>query len=188
MLDEGYPPQQIPDYGARAQPALAARMIPQLRMAQAGLVAAVLSVALSATALYTFPSFAGAASGYGWAVAALAAGLLMLAICAFQLLAWSRAIAEWRGVRDYDVPVLTRASFVAHLVSYAVVLLALWACIAGSLSAGTTTATSTLLGFALLCVVLAQVLGGVQYLRVSGPPGTIPGHLRRLSDAIARNR
>jgi hypothetical protein len=180
--------QQIPGYGDQAQPALAARMTPQLRMTQVGLVAAVLSVALGAAAIYTFPNFAGAGSGRGWAVAALAAGLLMLGLCSLQLLAWTRAMAEWRGVRNYDLRGLTRLSWVAHLVSYAVVLLALWACIAGSVSAGTTATASALLAFALLFVVLAQVLGGVQYLRVSGPSGTIPAHLRRLGAAIARNR
>ena len=42
-----------------------------------------------------------------------------------------------------------------------------------------------LLALALLFVLAAQVLAGVQYLRASGPPGTLPAHMRRL---IERSR
>ena len=31
-------------------------------------------------------------------------------------------------------------------------------------------------------LIAAQVLAGVQYLRPSGPPGTLPAHMRRLID------
>lgn len=187
MLDEEYPAQQIPPYGDRAQPALVTRMTPQLRLTQVGVLAAVASVALSALALSTIPNFAGS-TGRGWALAALVSGLVMLALCLLQLVAWSRAMQTWRGVQSYDVPWLTRVSWVAHLLSYAVVLFALWACIAGSLAAGRTGASPALLAFALLFEVLAQVLAGVQYLRVSGPSGTIPAHLRRIKQAVRHNR
>lgn len=187
MLDEEYPAQQIPPYGDPAQPALATRMTPQLRLTQAGVLSAAVSVALSALALSKFPNFAGT-SGRGWAVAALATGVVMLGLCALQLVAWSRAMKTWRGEQSFDLRWLTQVSWVAHLLSYAVVLLALWACIAASLAAGQTGATPALLAFALLFEVVAQVLAGVQYLRVSGPSGTIPAHLRRLSKAIQRNR
>ncbi|HYP44896.1 MAG TPA: hypothetical protein VEQ66_06830 [Propionibacteriaceae bacterium] len=187
MLDEEYPAQQIPAYGDPAQPALVTRMAPQLRMTQAGVLAAALSVALSAFALSTFPNFAGS-TGRGWAVAALVTGLAMLALCVLQLICWSRAMKSWRGEQSFDLSWLTRVSWVVHLLSYPVVLMALWACIAGSLAAGQTGASPALLAFALLLEVVAQVLAGVQYLRVSGPSGTIPAHLRRLSEAIRRNR
>ena len=35
-------------------------------------------------------------------------------------------------------------------------------------------------GVTLLFVLAAQVLAGVQFLRPSGPPGTLPAHIRRL--------
>lgn len=188
MLDEEYQPQQIPDYGLRAQPALVARMAPQVKLTQAGVAAAVLAVALSAAALFTFPQFSGTSTGRGWAVAALVASIVMLLLCGYQLFAWLRAMAEWRGEQDHDLEALVRGSWIVHLVSYAVVLAALWACIAGSVAAGTTGTAAGLLAFALLCVVLAQVLAGVQYLRISGPSGTIPAHLRRLRAGIQRQR
>jgi hypothetical protein len=37
------------------------------------------------------------------------------------------------------------------------------------------------LAVTLLFVFAAQVLAGVQFLRPSGPPGTLPAHIRRLS-------
>jgi heme/copper-type cytochrome/quinol oxidase subunit 4 len=188
MLDEEYDPQQIADYGVRAQPALAAAMRPQLKLAQAGLAAAVLAVVASAVALFTFPSFNDDGTGRRWAVAALVTSVVMLAICAVQYLAWVRAMAEWRGERDYDLTSWIRASWILHLVSYAVVVLGLWACIAASIAAGTTATAASLLAVALLFLIGAQVLGGVQYLRVSGPSGTIPSHLRRLAAEIERRR
>ncbi len=51
---------------------------------------------------------------------------------------------------------------------------------AGSAEAGWTAAAATLLALTLLMILAAQVLGGVQFLRPSGPPGTLPAHMRRL--------
>lgn len=184
VLDEEYDPQQIPGYGLRAQPALAARMEPQLRLTQAGNVVAGLAIVAGIAAYYTFPGF----SGSGWAVAALASSVVMLVVCSVQHLAWTRAMAEWRGERDYDLDRWTRVSWVLHLVSYVVVVFGLWASIAGSLAAGTGTAAASWLAVALLFLVVAQVLAGVQYLRISGPSGTIPSHLRRLAAAVQRRR
>ena len=186
MLDEEYQPQQLPDYGARAQPALVARMTPQLRLTQAGNVVAVLAIAASIGAIATFPDYTGTSTGSGWAVASLITSLVLLGICTFQHMAWLRAMAEWRGERDYDLASLTRVSWILHIVSYAVVLFGLYATIAGSIAAGTTATAASLLAFALLFMVVAQVLAGVQYLRISGPPGTIPAHLRRLTQLRGR--
>lgn len=188
MLDEEYQPQQIPDYGARAQPALVERMAPQLRLTQAGNGAAVLAVVSSVAALVTYPDFGGASRGSTWAVAATVISVVMLAITSFQHLAWRRAMAEWRGEKDYDLRGLTRISWVLHLVSYLAAFLGLWACIAGSVAAGTSSTPAVLLALVLLFTLAAQVMAGVQYLRISGPSGTIPGHLRRLHQAIQRQR
>jgi len=197
MLDDEYDPQQIANYGARAQPALVARMTPQLRMTQAGLGVAILAVASCVGAIYTFPSFGGGADGSGfagstdgstWAVGALIASVVLLAICSFQHVAWQRAMAEWKGERDSNLDPWRKASWVAHVLSYVVVLFALWTCIAGSLAAGTNATAAAMLAFALLFMVVAQVLAGVQYLRICGPPGTIPAHLRRLNVEIQRRR
>ncbi|MBA3529502.1 MAG: hypothetical protein H0T91_09385 [Propionibacteriaceae bacterium] len=181
MLDEEYEPKQIAHYGARAQPALVARMRPQLRMTQLGNLVAVLAIATSVGAIYTFPDFTGSRSGSGWAVAALVSSIVLLLICTFQHVAWLRAMAEWKGERDIDLRPLTRVSWVVHLASYAVVLIGLWACIAGSVAAGMSATAAGLLGLTLVFMLAAQILAGVQYLRVSGPPGTIPAHMRRLA-------
>jgi hypothetical protein len=52
----------------------------------------------------------------------------------------------------------------------------------GSDAAGWVTASAGLLAITLLFVIAAQVLAGVQFLRPSGPPGTLPAHIRRLKE------
>ena len=188
MQDEDYQAQQIPEYGVHAQPALAERMAPELRLTLAGTGCAVLAVVIGVAAWAVFPNFSGVGLGPGWALVAVVVSLAMLAVTVVQLSAWRRAMAVWRGQRSDDLAGVTRLSFVVHLVSYAAVLLGLWACIAGSIAAGTDTAAAALLAFALLFLLLAQILAGVQYLRTVGPSGTIPGHLRRLSAAIRSRR
>jgi hypothetical protein len=188
MRDEGYGPQQIPDYGLRVQPALVERMTPQLRLTQLGTLAALFAVASAVAAVFVFPNFTGSETGSGWAVTVAVCAGALLVICAIQLLAWRRALSEWRGERDHDLTAVARLSWWVHLATYVVVLVALWGCIAGSVAAGMTSVAAALLALSLLFLVLAQVLAGVQYLRIEGPSGTIPGHLRRLSAEIRRRR
>ena len=65
-------------------------------------------------------------------------------------------------------------------MSYAAALLGLLACMAASAEAGWTAAAAQLLALTLLLILAAQVLAGVQFLRPSGPPGTLPAHMRRI--------
>ncbi len=201
MPDQGTDPQPTADDLGRptpgdtgnARPEVAVRMTPQLRFAQVGNGVAVLALVFSVVAVVTFPTAGGGSAGQGstgrgWAVSALAASVAMLVICTVQQLCWLRAMAGWRGRRVGDVTTVTRVSFVLELVSYPVVLFGLWAGTAGSVAAGTTATSSALLAFALLFLVVAQVLGAVQHVRTSGPSGTIPAYLRRLLDAIQRRR
>jgi hypothetical protein len=51
---------------------------------------------------------------------------------------------------------------------------ALFTCIGDSAEAGWITASALLLTITLFLVLAAQVLAGVQFLRPSGPPGTLP--------------
>ena len=185
MRDEEYAAEQIPAYGSATQPAIAARMRPHLRMTQAGTVCAALSLVLTAVALLLYPDFAGPAqagtsAGRGWAVVALVCAALMTGICGFNLWGWRRAMAVWRGTRTADLRGVIKASWILHLVSYAVILVALWACIAASAAASFAATSGILLVLALLLMLAAQVLAGVQYVRESGPPGTLPAHMRRL--------
>jgi hypothetical protein len=180
MRDAEYEAAEIAAYGSTEQPAIAARMSPQLRLVTAGLACAVVAVGLAVVALITFPSFTGAPEGRGWAVTALVAAVAMLAACAIQFAVWRRAMLSWRGIRPEDLHAEARLSWITHLTSYAISLLGLIACMAASSEAGWTATASTLLAVALLTILAAQVLAGVQFLRPSGPPGTLPAHMRRL--------
>jgi hypothetical protein len=182
MSDDEDPSRQVAAYGATAQPAIAARMEPHLRLTVIGAACAVLGVLAAAGAVVLFPSFAGAGARRSWAVAALVSAVLMLAICVIQVVVWRRAMASWRGRRLQDLHGEARLSWIVHLLSYAVALVALFACMVGSDAAGWLSASSGLLAGTLLFVLAAQVLAGVQFLRPSGPPGTLPAHMRRLRE------
>ena len=173
---------QVGAYGATAQPAIAARMAPHLRLTQIGAVCAVLGVIAAAAAVIMFPSFAGAGPGLAWAVGALASAALMLTICVIQVVVWRRAMASWLGKRAQDLRVEKQLSWIAHLASYAVALAALFTTMMGSAAAGWSSGSAVLLGVTVLFVIAAQVLAGVQFLRPSGPPGTLPAHIRRLKE------
>src|SRR3712207_2360194 len=102
MQDAEYRAEQIAAYGSTEQPAIAARMTPHLRLTQLGVACAAVAVVLGAVAVALFPSFTGGSEGRGWAVTALVAAILMLAICVIQLVVWRIAMASWRGVRPED--------------------------------------------------------------------------------------
>jgi hypothetical protein len=178
--DEGLS-RQVAAYGATAQPAIAARMAPQLRLTQIGTACGVVAVIAGTAAVVVFPRFAGAGPGLGWAVGALVSAALMLVICVIQVAVWRRAMASWLGKRVQDLQGEKQLSWIAHLTSYAVALAALFTCMGGSAAAGWSSASAVLLAITLLFVLAAQVLAGVQFLRPSGPPGTLPAHIRRLS-------
>jgi hypothetical protein len=172
---------QVAAYGATAQPAIAARMAPHLRLTQIGAACGATAVIAATAAVVVFPRFAGAGPGLGWAVGALVSSALMLVICVIQVVVWRRAMASWLGKRVQDLQGEKQLSWIAHLASYAVALAALFTCMGGSAAAGWSSASAVLLGVTLLGVLAAQVLAGVQFLRPSGPPGTLPAHVRRLS-------
>jgi hypothetical protein len=175
------PSRQVAAYGATEQPAIAARMAPQLRLTLIGTACGVVAVIAATAAVVVFPRFAGAGPGLAWGVAALVSAALMLVICVIQVAVWRRAMASWRGERVQDLQGEKQLSWIAHLTSYAVALAALFTCMAGSAAAGWSSPSGVLLGVTLLFVIAAQVLAGVQFLRPSGPPGTLPAHVRRLS-------
>jgi hypothetical protein len=181
MSQDADPSRQVAAYGATAQPAIAARMAPHLRLTQIGTVCAGIAVIAAAAAVVVFPSFAGAGPGLAWAVGALVSAVLMFAICVMQVAVWRRAMASWLGKRPQDLGREKQLSWIAHLVSYAVALLTLFTTMSGSAAAGWSSASAVLLALTLFLVLAAQVLAGVQFLRPSGPPGTLPAHIRRLS-------
>ena len=185
MSHDKDPTRQVAAYGATAQPAIAARMAPHLRLTQIGAACGLVSVVAATAAVAIFPAFSDRGTGLAWAVGALVSAILMLAICVVQVAVWRRAMASWLGKRAQDLQGEKRLSWIAHLASYAVALAALLSCMAGSDAAGWSSGSAVLLGVTLVFVLAAQVLAGLQFLRSSGPPGTLPAHIRRLN---ARSR
>jgi len=144
----------------------------QRRLVQSGLFAATLGVVFAFGALAVLPSLLGSRA-QSWAVVTLVAAGLMLVLCGIQVVAW-RADGPVTGGRK-------RMSWTAHVLSYAVTLLALIAGLSASSAAGLGSISAGLWAFTLLLVLVAQVTAGVQYLRPIGQaPGTVPAHLRRL--------
>lgn len=185
MRDEEYRADQLGSYGAGGQPAVATQMTPHLRLTWAGTVAGALGTVAAGVALVRFPRFTTEATGVGWGVLALVCAVVMTGICVVQLLAWRQGMAWWTGRRDTPPVRLGQLSFWLHVGSYLVALVALYAALSGSAVLGWSASAATLLTLSVLLVLLAQVMGAVQYARPSGPPGTVPTHLRRL---LARER
>ncbi|HLT59864.1 MAG TPA: hypothetical protein VK020_01650 [Microlunatus sp.] len=180
MLDEEYRPDQISEYGRDVQDAAVQRMRPHLRLTTAGVVVAAVAVPLDIAAVVTFPVFSETAPGRAWAVVALVAAVLLLGVAGFQLVCWRLAFAEWRGGPDRNLNRLALISFVLHWVSYLFALVALFAAMAASQESGWSSTSAVFTALGLVFAIGGQVLAGVQYLRTSGPPGTVPAHMRRL--------
>lgn len=179
MLDEQYAREDIAEYGTFAQPAIAARMQGASRMATVGDALATIAAVLSILALINYPRFSDD-SAYPWAVTSMALNLAMMAIVAFQHLAWSKAMAEFTGVKDINLARWARASWIVHLISYPVLVVGIWSHPAAILDTSWSSSSAWLLLGAGIGFLLAHGLGAVQYVRVSGPPGTLPGNFRRL--------
>src|SRR5215213_6394303 len=95
MRDEGYSAEQIAAYGATAQPAIAARMTPHLRMTLIGAVCAALGVLTSVAALLTFPKFNERDTGAGWAIVALITTVLILSVYWIHVILFPRAMSSF---------------------------------------------------------------------------------------------
>ena len=169
-------------------PVAARRMAPSVRLAVVGAGLALIGVVAGVVGLVGFVSLAGSAARSGWEVTLIVSAALMLLGCLAQLWCWHRAYASWRGERAADLSALSRASWLVHLGSYAVVLTALLSGLGASADAVWTTALAAWFTASMVLVIGAQVLCGVQYVRTDGPSGTIPAHLRRLRAWLAQQR
>jgi hypothetical protein len=187
MRDEQYQPDQIGEYGVRAQPALVARMKPQLRLTQLGNLVALLALVAAVVGVVRYPNYP-TVGGVGWAVTTLACSTVLLLICSFQHICWLRAMKVWSGQADTRLEPLMRVSWILHLASYLVVLLSLWSTISAVVLAGWAAISAVMLTLSLVFMLAAQVTAAVQYLRESGPPGTLPAHMRRLAERERRAR
>lgn len=188
MRDQVYRRDQIPAYGGAAQPALAERMRPLLRLSQIGNGLAVVAVLLALAAVLTYADYYGDFVGRGWTIAAFVLSLLLLAVCTFQHLSWQRAMSVWQGQGSADLAQVSRASFVAQIVSYVLVAGALVSITASIITASWAATSSILSLLSLLFMVAAQILAGVQYVRDSGPPGALPAHMHKAIESQHRRR
>ncbi len=143
-------------------------------------LAAVVCAVLGLTGL---PARSGAD---GDAITAVVASAVLLIACAVLGWAWTAQLAAWRSGSGSERDRSTRSvvALVAHLTSYVAVLVAMYATLAASALAGWGSHSGSLLGITFLLVIAAQVVGGTQMLRRSGPPGTVPVYLRRLNAKV----
>lgn len=178
MRDEQYASEDLPSYGAHEQPAIVSRSRRHLHKTLLGTVVAALGMAFAATALVTYPDIDGVHQGRGWTQAMLWCSAAMLVVCLWQHLSWVRATAVWHGRRTSDLVAVVAVSWILQLVSYAISLIALVVCVIALFEVGRFATTAVFLVLALIALLAAQVLAGVQYVRAEGPPGTVPAHLK----------
>lgn len=114
-------------------------------------------------------------------VGAIAVALMVL-ICLLQWRLWAHAVASVRGPGRHRAGMRgwRRASFVAHVVSYVAVVVGVLALADVAVALPVSTPGLWLAVVAALALIGAQAVGAVQYLRPSGPPGTLPAHVRAL--------
>ena len=92
-------------------------------------------------------------------------------------------MAVWEGRGTADLQQISRSSFLVQIGSYVVVAAAFLAGILAVVNASWLATASILILLALVFMLAAQVLAGVQYVRHSGPPGALPAHMHK---AISR--
>ena len=148
-----------------------------------------LSSAALVLALLAFSSaYTGAApsGAVPWVVTLMASAAAMGLLCVVQLRLWNLAWRRW--LVPMDTRRLERVSWVLHLLSYGVVVVGIFAGLAASQAVGLAGAVATFATLALVPLVAAQALGAVQVIRRSGPPGTIPTHVRAIAARVERSR
>ncbi len=179
MRDEEYRADQVPSYGTHEQPAIFARTARHRRTTLVGTLVAVLGLAVSVVSLARYPDLEGSYLGRGWVVAMVGSSAVMVLICAWQHLSWRRASRVWHGDSEDDLALVVAVSWVAHLLSYAVAVTGLVVSMVAIAELGWYATSAVLLMLALVALLVAQVLAGVQYVRTSGPPGAVPAHMHR---------
>ena len=151
-----------------------------------GSILATLAIILALLALTASTRGVATTTAVPWIITLLACAGVMGGLCVVQQRLWLRAWNLWRV--DPSASVAERFSRVVHVVSYPVVVVGIFAGIAASHDVGFAGAVANWSTLALVPLIGAQVLGAVQYVRKSGPSGTIPTHVRHLAARIERSR
>ena len=151
-----------------------------------GSVLATLSVILGLLALNATASGITSTTAVPWIIALIVCGALVGVCCVVQQRLWLRAWNVWRV--DPSARLAERFSWIVHVISYPVVVAGILAGIAASHDVGFAGAVANWSTLSLVPLIGAQVLGATQYIRKSGPPGTVPTHVRALAARIERSR
>lgn len=122
--------------------------------------------------------------GYGFRLGALVAAAVLVICCGINAWAWHRQLGVWRSGSDTGYASRAQLTWVAHLVSYAAVLIGMYGALEGSALAGWSSSAGTLHGITFILIILGQITGGTQLLRRSGAPGTIPTYVRKLNAKV----
>lgn len=178
MPDEQYPIEDIPSYGAHQQPVLASRTRGHLRTTALGTGVAVVGLVAVLGGLLMYPDLDGGYAGRGWVVALACCAAAMVILCLWQHLSWRRASQVWNGRRDDDLGAVVAVSWILHLGSYAIALIALIVSVISLFEVGWFATTAIFVLVSLLALLAAQVLAGVQYVRAEGPPGVVPARMQ----------
>ena len=150
----------------------------QLRLAAIG--AALSLLALIAAAVGVQPDL----DGFGFRLMAVIAIAVLLVCCGVNAWSWQTQLGSWRTGSDGGYRRRSRISLAAHVISYAAVLVGMYGTLEGSALAGWSSQVGTLHGIAFILIIFGQIIGGTQYLRRAGSPGTIPTYLRRLNSRV----
>lgn len=178
MPEQAYAVTESGTYGVRAQPAVVARMRPHLVLTRVGLAAAVVALVLGAVAGRLFAPLTHVERW--WSPLLVGGSVVLVAVCALQAWVWGQAMAEWSGRRDVNLARFLMPSYAAHWLSYAALACALFGALRMMGDAGSGSPAFWLALVAAVAGLVAQLTSAVEYLRLDGPPGTLPAHFRRL--------
>ncbi|QDP98237.1 hypothetical protein FOE78_22090 [Microlunatus elymi] len=127
---------------------------------------------------------ADAADARPYAITAVIGAAALALCCAVIAVCWFGQLRRWQaGDQSLDHG-RARLTLIAHVASYPAVLVTMYGALAASALAYWDSLSGTLLGITFILVIFAQILGGTQLLRRSGPPGTIPTYLRKLNAKV----
>ena len=150
-----------------------------------GSILATLAVVCALLALTAASRGVTSTTAVPWVITLLVCAAVVGGTCVVQQRLWLRAWNAWRaGARARGL----RLSWVAHVVSYPAVVLGIFAGLAASHDVGFAGAVANWSTLALVPLIAAQVLGAVRHVGETGPPGTVPTHVRRLAARVERSR
>lgn len=174
---------QVP--GPGAEPQAGRPDVPDPKWASAQLRLAVLGSGLSLLGLVAAAAgLQPGIDGFGFRLMAVIAIAVLLVCCGVNVWCWRAQIGRWRTGSDAGYPRRSRLSIAAHVISYAAVLVGMYGTLEGSALAGWSSQAGTLHGIAFILIIFGQIIGGTQYLRRSGAPGTIPTYLRKVNAKV----